>query len=374
VQTKLTIIYDYFSPAYKAGGPSQSLANLVSAIKDDFLLLNVICSNRDLDGTLLDVPVDRWIAKRYTYGAEVWYSSNGSAKNLENLVDKESTIFINSIYSHHFNYPGLISGKAKRKIVSPRGMLDPGSISQKSWKKKLYLQYWKLTGLHKKCEFHASSEQEKDNIQKVFGMNVKVWMVPNFPRVIDYQVPGKQSATLNLVTIALISPMKNHLLILQALKDIKSPVNYHIYGPVKDAGYWNECLNAIKQLPGQVKVTYHGDVLPSDVPKALEPADVAILPSRSENFGHSIFEAFTAGKPVITSHTTPWNQLEENKAGLNVDPGNNMELVKAIEFFAGLGQEDFKSWSQSARKYALGKVDIESIKAGYLEMFGMQGS
>jgi glycosyltransferase involved in cell wall biosynthesis len=226
-----------------------------------------------------------------------------------------------------------------------------------------------MKGLPKMVEWHATTEQEKANIQNVFGPNARVWTVPNFPRVMDVDIPEKQKDVLELVTVALISPMKNHLLVLKALKHVSTQVVYHIYGPVKDGSYWNACLSVIEELPANITVKYHGDVTPDKLHLALANGHVAILPSKSENFGHSIFEAFTAGKPVITSHTTPWNGLKEEKAGLNVGIGDEQEITAAISFFAGMDNEEFRIWSASARQYALRSVDFEKIKRGYLAMF-----
>lgn len=364
-QPFITIIYDYFTPAFKAGGPTQSLANLVSNVTK--LPIKVICTNKDLDGTVLKVPTDSWCQVDH---ALVWYASEKSQKSIDSLIETDDILFINSIFSHHFDYGSLLKSKAKRKIISPRGMLDKGSLSQKAWKKKIYLTYWKLMGFHKLCEWHASSEEEKKGIQKVFGKQSKIWVVPNFPRIIPFQTEEKKQGQLTLISIAVISPMKNHLLVLEALKNVKAAITYHIYGPIKDANYWEECKAAIQQLHENIEVHFHGDVIPEKVPEALSKAHIAILPSKSENFGHSIFEALTAGKPVITSHHTPWNQLKESNAGINVDIEKSEELSNAISFFAAMNHEDFQIWSSSASMFALKSMDIEAIKEGYLKMFG----
>jgi glycosyltransferase involved in cell wall biosynthesis len=394
VDSAFTIIYDYFSPAYKAGGPTQSLVNLVKALGNstlqaegnkegtarlhahdsfqqtrDSVSIRVICTDEDLDGAKLEVERDKWIPLSNTRGkALVWYASEKN-RDIERLIAEGDVLFINSIFSHHFSYASLIRSKAQRKIVSPRGMLDAGSLSQKAWKKKLYLQYWKLRGFHRRVEWHATTEQEKQNIQRAFGENMKIWVVPNFPRIVEYQQPNKNRNSLKLITVALISPMKNYLLILKALRGVRSDVQYDIYGPVKDKSYWEECQQVMKQLPANITVNYREDVEPDNVPQALSNGEVAIMPSKSENFGHSIFEAFTAGKPVITSHYTPWNSLRENLAGRNVSIEAEGEISAAIEFFAAMDQKEFLSWSRSAREYALRAIDIESIAMQYLAMF-----
>lgn len=361
-----TIIYDYFSPAYKAGGPTQSLNNLVANLNTT--PLKIVTTNLDLDGSVLAVKPDEWMNFKET-ASKVWYASTASRPLIKEMIDSEAVLFINSIYSHHFDYIALLRSKAKRKIISPRGMLDQGSLSQKSWKKKAYLTYWKLLGLHKTCEWHATTELEKENIQRTFGKNQTIWVVPNFPKIISYHKVPKQVDELKLITVALISPMKNHLLALEALQKCTGRITYDIYGPIKEQDYWYRCLEAIKNLPDNITVNYHGDLIPSDLDQALQAAHVFIQPSKSENFGHSLFEAMTAGKPIITSHNTPWNQLTENRAGINVSIDSTTDIEQAIQFFTRMDSDDWQLWNESCRNYALSKIDIPAIKNGYLQMF-----
>ncbi|HRD43302.1 MAG TPA: glycosyltransferase, partial [Ferruginibacter sp.] len=109
---------------------------------------------------------------------------------------------------------------------------------------------------------------------------------------------------LKLVTIALIIPMKNHLLVLEALQKCTFDVEYGIYGPVKDEQYWNLCEQQIQLMPSHIKVEYKGNLPPGGVEAALKQSDVFIMPSQSENFAHALAEALSAGLPVITSKHT----------------------------------------------------------------------
>jgi glycosyltransferase involved in cell wall biosynthesis len=361
----LYILYNFFSPAFKAGGPIRSLANLVDIIKED-IPVNVICGNIDLDGKPLAVEPDKWIQRK---DVRIYYSSSGFYNFKKKIRGEGKVFFINGIYSVQFNLLPALLLKGK-KIVSARGMLHPGALSQKSKKKTLYLLMWKALYLHRKCEYHATSEKEKEYIQRIFGNRTRVSIASNVPHVMSYKgIPSKQQGELVLISIALISPMKNHLLILNALLYCKSSIQYHIYGPVKDKIYWEQCKAVIKNLPQNVLVYFHGEIDPEAVDEALIKSHVFIQPSESENFGHSMFEALTSGRPVITSSFTPWNDLQENKAGMNVPIKTSNEITGAIEFFAMMDYETLNAWSRSARDYALKGIDINGLKRRYVEMF-----
>jgi glycosyltransferase involved in cell wall biosynthesis len=100
-------------------------------------------------------------------------------------------------------------------------------------------------------------------------------------------------------------------------------------------------------------------------------AHVFVLPSKSENFGHAIYEALSAGRPVITSNHTPWNSLRENRAGMNVSITDTTELTEAIDYFALMNEEEFCQWQEGALRYAENAVDVEKIRKEYEVMFGM---
>ncbi len=55
---------------------------------------------------------------------------------------------------------------------------------------------------------------------------------------------------------------------------------------------------------------------------------------------------------------------------MNVSLTDKTEMLKAIGFFAGIGQEELEEWSEGAGRYAEGAVDVNIIKKQYKEMFG----
>ncbi len=363
---------DWFAPAYKAGGPIQSITTLVESYGGDKVKFNILCSNYDLDGTMnKGVSPDTW--NHYNDNTDVWYCSKPSPGLINNLLKtvKPEIIFVVGIYSFYFNLLPLLLAKSAHRIISVRGMLHPGALSQKPFKKKCYLRLLKLVQVPQHCSFHATDEQEKKYIQQVFSDQVKVYIAGNFPHSLPYRTPlHKNVGQLNIVSVALISPMKNILLVLAALKECKGQIRYDIYGPVKDAVYWERCLQAIKLLPSNIQVEFHGDIPPMKVADALDKAHVFILPSKSENFGHAFYEALSAGKPVITSNNTPWNQLQDNTAGINVHT-DEQSIAQALDYFTGFGNEEYIQWSKASVTYCRNAVDIEQIKGCYDDMFNV---
>lgn len=375
---------------------------------------SIFCSNKDLDGSVLQgAAFDEWVT--YNTQTRVWYSSKKSILPvLQSEIKKQKPdhLFIVGIYDGEYNLKPLLFCKGVKKIISVRGMLHPGALTQKSFKKNVYLGLWKLLGLHKKNIFHATTVEEKEFIEKRFGKDIDVKIAANLPAAVDFQQPcSKMPGQLKMCTTALISPMKNHLPVLKALRNVNGRqatddrkeegfryasrknrdgqgeslrqasrntryrqgdiplIEYDIYGPVKDKTYWQQCEALIKQMPENIKVTYRGEINPEQIVAALSETHLVVQPSKSENYGHSLYEALLAGRPLITSQATPWNKLEENKAGKNVNPENTDELVNAIEYFAAMNNEEYIQYCEMARQYAINAVDIEAIKQQYRKLF-----
>jgi glycosyltransferase involved in cell wall biosynthesis len=364
------ITIPWFAPAFRAGGPIQSIVNLVNEFENVFEF-KIYCSNKDLNNEVLDVIPNKWI--KYNNHAEVFYCSNPTYASLKNCIAevKPAFIYVNGIFSIPFNFYTLFFYSRAKTIVATRGMLHAGALAQKSFKKNIYLNFLKLLGLRKKVSFHATDEAEKKFIQSKFGINSKVIVANNLARNFYSLKPiPKNVNELKLITIALISPMKNYLLVLKALKAITANISYAIYGPIKDTNYWEQCLGVIKTLPENITVNYFGEIKSENVSQVLDTAHVFIMPSESENFGHAIAEALSASKPVITSHNTPWNNLAINNAGINVDR-NKLTITNAIQFYASMSNIDYELHANSAQNFVKNKAQSEIAKSAYKEMFSI---
>ncbi|HLO37860.1 MAG TPA: glycosyltransferase family 4 protein, partial [Lacibacter sp.] len=306
--------------------------------------------------------------------------ASGNHFQLKELIAsvKPDAIFINGLFSLHFNIRPLQYAVAYCKqhtncklILSARGMLHPGALSQKSIKKKIFLTFFRLAGWHKAVHWHATDEQELQYIKDQFGPNMNVLVAGNFPNLLPVTtMPEKKINELIMGTVALISPMKNHLAVLQALQKSSASIQWHIYGPVKDAAYWKECEQLMNKLSQNIKVIYHGELSPADLPTAMEQFQLFIMPSKSENFGHALLEALSAGKPVITTNTTPFKHLQDAKSGYTADVNNlDADLFVAITLFAGMNNAAFAEHSKAAAEFAANFVDTNLIKQQYQTLF-----
>ena len=92
------------------------------------------------------------------------------------------------------------------------------------------------------------------------------------------------------------------------------------------------------------------------------------MPSKSENYGHSIIESFLSSRPVITSKNTPWNNLFENHAGYNCEL-NILDITNAIIFFSLMNQFEFEKFVHGSKNYVINNVNINRDIENYIKMF-----
>ena len=366
---KVFISIPWFYPAYRAGGPVQSVANLVNEYSAD-VEFRIFCADTDLNNIPLDdIVKDQWV--NYNAYTKIWYASgSGRFSSLKEQINifKPDVLYLIGMYSPVFNILPLLFCKVPGTILSVRGMLHPGALQQKSLKKKCFLALFKILGVSKRIAFHATDQTEENYIRQHFGKNSKVFIAGNYPRKFRPLPVLTKKDQLSVISIALISPMKNHLLVLSALENYRLPLQYHICGPVKDLAYWDICLQQIKKLPSNIKVTYHGNIDPQEVLSYLAKAHLFIMPSESENFGHAIIEALSAAKPVITSKFTPWNYLDKTGAGSNVELNKDAIRI-ALENWAALSEEDYAERCKNATDYANKSIDTGEITKQYTVLF-----
>ncbi len=376
---RILIFYDHFYPAYKAGGPVQSLVNLVRNMYDEFDFY-IVCKPYEMGETtvLSNIEMNKWTSWENKASVFYWsysFTKRGELKNIIGYVQPDY-IFINGLYSFYFNIlPLYYSYKIRtvKVILSARGMLHPGALAQKATKKKLFLFLLKVSGVHKKISWHATDEKEKEFVQKKIGKQNRIIVAGNFANTLKpLSLITKQPGQLILGTIALISPMKNHRAVAEALLANSSCVTWHIYGGVKDEQYWNECKKVIEQLPPNINVVYHGLLEPTQLQKVLETIQVFIMPSESENFGHAFAEALSAGKPVITTNTTPFTELTNEKAGIVVDIDQlPNQLQTAIQKFVAMDNAEYEQYSSNAAKFINRFISVEKLKVQYNTLFSI---
>lgn len=260
-----------------------------------------------------------------------------------------------------------------RTIIAPRGMLQEGALSLKSFKKKWYLKIVRFWNLTKGVEWHITSKTEEAGIKKMFNpSDEQIHLVGNIPRhpITELSASGKTPGKLSLVYASIIAEKKNLLFVLESLRYCKLDITLNIYGVIKEDAYWKACLIAIGTLPPHVKVEYKGGFKPAEMQKIVQEHDAMILMSKGENFAHAIYECLGAGRPVISSHFTSWNGLKEKNAGWNFGIEDPKALATELDQLANLQHADWTHFCHGAHELAIQYLNGQSYLEDYTKLFG----
>lgn len=379
---KTILILGPFLPGKSFGGPVKSLINLVETLHDNFNFY-VVTGDRDLNARDVynDVEIGSW---NQVGKANVFYVPKGEEfkyircilKNIDyDLVYTSSFFSKNSLIIQILKYLNMIN---KPVIVAPRGEFSSGALAIKSTKKKVFLGFYKLLKVSRKLSYTCTSINDKQDILNVLGNHTKLYTAGNIVSG-DLKagkfIREKSSGYLKIVTVSRISKIKNidySLRLLQLIDNNETSfqeIIFDIYGPLEDSYYWDECLSIISNLSEKIIVNYKGPIDYSEVIKILPNYHILLFPTKGENFGHVIQEAFISGCPVITSDQTPWRDMEELEVGYDISLENQGEFIEAVKRYLYLEDKDFKILSFNAYNYGVSKVKNQSSVKEHIDMF-----
>ncbi len=345
-----------YLPGFKGGGHIRSIKGLVDYLGKD-LDFYIICQDRDADDKepYKDITTGAWVKLG---NSQVMYlnSSDFSLLTLKSIFHNllPDVIYLNTIFSvRETILPAILGMSLKSKpkvIVAPRGCLDPGALSLKYHKKRVFLQLLKLSRLQKHILWHASTITEADFIRKEFGdVNIMVAQnLPSLPKEIKATRPLKNQGEARMIFLARIVPIKNLIFLLDILKSINGKASLTIAGPIEDPKYWDNCQMKLAELT-HVNYTLVGAIEHDQVASLLGEHHFYILPTLGENFGHSIIEAFDSGLGVIISDQTPWKDLERYGVGWDISLENRSAWVQAVQACVDMNNCQFIAMSNKSK-------------------------
>ena len=357
------VFSDWFVPGFKAGGPIQSLFQMVNHVDHDFMVVTRITDYRS------DEPYPNITPKFWTEisaNCKVYYikESDLNTALLKALHEeiRPDWVYLNSLFSpkftifplRYFNRTNIRS----KVIVAPRGMLKSGALSIKSRKKTVFLKLSKWLGWFREVRWHATSLTEADEIKMHYGDNSGVVVAP----VLSAKNSGlsqeihKEPGKLSLVTFSRISTEKGILEAIQFVNGIPNEysVSFDIYGSKNDEAYYEQCIEEARK--GSHSISFKGEISPNQIPSILRQAHFFLLATWGENFGHAIAESLINGVPVMISNKTPWRDLEANNAGWDL-PLEQQAFIDKLVYAANMDNQSYQLWRKGALDMGLKKTN-----------------
>lgn len=375
---KVLVFSDWFLPGYKAGGPIRSVSNLVRALSEvyDF---TVVTSDRDLGDPVPYPGVVVNTFSEHEAGCRIIYLSPGlsSYRKIWSILRKHhfDKVYLNSLFSVRFSLFPLLCIKLLRQtnktVLAPRGMLGRGALEIKSFKKKIFLKASLVLGLFKSIQWHSTDEEETKEIKSFFGKNARVKMALNISTIEKERVEKSIGNEIRFVFLSRISQIKNLLYAIESFSGINFSKNivFDIYGTPEEENYIEVCKQRAAESDISAKINFYGSVKGPEVVEKLSNYHFFFLPTKHENYGHVIFEALSAGCPVILSTNTPWRHLQSKAVGWDIDLKDKSKYKDVLKTCSVMSNEDYRKMSESAYKYAEQTANNPALKEQSINLF-----
>lgn len=360
MKKKILCLLQVYLPGYKFGGPVRTLKNFVDNFGDEFEI-KIICQDRDILDIkpYKNIKLDCWtkVGK-----ASVFYASKKTLNliGIMNLLKNTSyeLLYLNSFFNFKFTilplflrYLKLVPKKPC--IISPRGEFSIEALKLKKHKKLFFIFFSKLINLYQNLFWQASSIIEKNDIINNFEIDhQKIYIAPNLTQKVEKKIEYKKNKkkVLRLLFLSRISPMKNLDFLLKTLSFVNVPIKLDIKGTKENYDYLKQCEFLKKKLSKNIQVNFDQEIKQNQVKKIYKNYDLYVLPTRGENFGHTIYELISNGLPAMISDKTPWKH--DRKSGLEVVPLIENLWAKTIMNWAKLDHSDLYKRRQAALNYA----------------------
>lgn len=374
----IAILIDWYWPGYRAGGPIQSVRNLVAALGDQHQF-SILTTDRDHghDAPYPNLPTDQWLPQ--PDGSRIYYASPGglTRSRLFALLEEGAFdwVYVQSMYSQPFARWPLQWYRhhrgATRLLLAPRGMLQAGAMRQGFWKKRLYLAALRRLGWLRGVRFQATDTQEQADIRRYFGPEAEVRLAPNLPRQAQaaWQPQPKRPGQVRWVFASRLHPKKNLPHLLRLMPEVQGHIELDLYGEGEGEAHRAELAELIAKLPPGQQVRFMGARPPAELQAALGQYHFAVLPTRGENFGHAIFEGLLAGLPVLISDQTPWRDLSARRLGWDLPLDDLAAWRAAMQQSLDMDEATYRQWSQAAWTFAAAYRQDASLKAQSLALF-----
>ena len=346
------------------GGPSRSVPMLVKGLAElgvDITLMTIHSENMNihaLEGTTAKLKV---------------LSPSFSRKEIAKYLAEERFELIQIQSMWEWPYHKVMAEARKQGIpyiITPRGMLEPWSLSQKKWKKKLAWWLYQRNDVQKSACVFTTAKMEAVHIRNL-GITTCKAIIPNGIETDGY--PCKSSVghvKKQVLFLSRIHVKKGIELLFEAWKRIHT--DYQDWQLLVigngETEYIHSLENRVESLGLKDSIKILPPVFGEAKIKVYQESALFCLPSFSENFGMVIAEAMSCGTPVITTTNCPWIILNDTKTGWCIDLSvDNLEY--ALRKALSMNPTELYDMGQKASKLIYDNFDYRSVTRKTLRLY-----
>lgn len=352
-------VIHYIASIDKSGGGTTEYMRLLSkALKNDTSFSIATGMSKD------PISIEGVSIKFFNNSLLRWFSlANEYRIFLEN--EKPDIVHINGIWSpQNWIFQKTAQKLGIKVIVSPHGMLEPWILAHNPLKKRIALFLYQKHAINKSVCLHATADMEAENI-KALGFKNPIHIIPNGIYLRDVKKIKEKYGTKKMIFMSRIHPKKGVELLIDAWRTSNTE-DWTL--EIAGSGEEEYVTNLIKSVEDLKNVRFVGAKYGEDKWDFLRSADVMVLPTHSENFGIVVAEALAVAVPVITTHGTPWEDLEIHKCGWWIDLSvTNLEktLLKVFNSSNML----LEMMGKHGRELIIDKYDIKTVGKKMVELY-----
>lgn len=235
-----------------------------------------------------------------------------------------------------WQYPNIPTSRYCRQyhipyVMQPHGNLHPWKMNHKALRKKLYWHIVEKSIFASAAFIHVESEADQEDI-KHYCPDAETFVSPcgvysekfenrTNPGYIKKKWPVFKDKKC-LLYLARVDVNKGIHLLLKAYSKLlmsNSDYNLLIVGP-DYYGTTDKMKSLSRKVGIENRVIWAGMVSDQERIWIMQDCDIYVLPSMSENFAISVLEAMFCSKPILTTTSTPWKELQLHNAGIVTHP------------------------------------------------------
>ena len=313
-----------------------------------------------------EVKICNAIVHRISSGLTCYSSSKALLKEL-----RPDVVHINGCWQPQLAFFQWAARSLKIPVVlSPHGMLEPWIVKRHYWTRKWPAIQLYQRGLVKRADYlHATADAEKENLLRL-GWNSRIAVIPNAVNIEDLPLKNNWSPKRRIVFMSRLHVKKGIELLLEALRHLKPDLDgYEVIIAGEGEPYYVETLKKAAISFGLSEVVkFVGGVYGAEKVSLLQSADFFVLPTYSENFGIVVAEALACGTPVITTHGTPWKELEDYACGWYI-PVEVNALRKTLREAMSLTEETIETMGRNGRRLVEKQYTDKSVASQFFEKY-----
>lgn len=348
------------------GGPSRSVPILAKGLAEEGVDVTLLTQRtgqmnlRDLEGKNV---------KLRTY-------ERFSAKEIEAWIKEEKfdIIQLQSVWDLPYHHVAKIARKQGIPyLVTPRGMLEPWSLEQKKWKKKLALWLYQMNDLKKASCIFTTADMEAEHVRRL-GVNVPCSVIPNGIETSGYTCRNDEThIEKRILFLSRIHEKKGIEILIEAFSKLREESLELREWSVMIVGNGEaEYIEGLKQRVKSKGMEGRIQILPPVFGKEkinfYQSSALFCLPSYSENFGMVIAEAMSCGVPAITTTNCPWEILNKTNTGWCIDLSVE-NLKKALQEAMAMDSTELYEKGQRASRLVYEQFNYRNVARRTKELY-----